>query len=185
MHETPEQRAAERAKWRDLERRRPDRVPRPGPGQESVWDYPRPPRVEPVSKRVRVEFAGVSIADTMCALRVCETSSPPAYYIPPGDVRLEALSAEPLTPFCEWKGVASYWTVRVGDRIEHEAAWSYAQPDSDYLALRDHVAFHAGRMDACWVGEWLVTPQPGRYYGGWITPDLLGPFKGGPGTECW
>lgn len=182
---TPEQQAAEREKWRRLPRRRPDRIPRPGPGQHSVWDYPRAPRIEPVTQRVRVELAGVALADTTHALRVCETGGPPAYYVPPSDVRREALFASEQTSFCEWKGLARYWTVRIGARALRDAAWSYPEPDPAYVALRDHVAFHAGRVDACWVGEWRVTPQPGRYYGGWITPDLVGPFKGEPGSEHW
>ena len=175
----------ERERWRRMIRGRPAQVPRPGPGEESVWDYPRPPRLEPVPGRVRVEFEGVVLAESDRALRVCETASPPTYYIPPEDVRTEYLEASPRTTFCEWKGVTRYWTVRVGARVSAEAAWSYPEPDADFAPLRDHLAFHAGRVDACFVGDARVTPQPGEYYGGWITPGLLGPFKGEPGTEGW
>lgn len=157
----------------------------PGEGQESVWDYPRPPRVERVAARVRVELAGIALADTTRALRVCETSSPPAYYVPPGDVARAHLEPAAETAFCEWKGLAHCWTARAGGREVREAAWSYPQPDPEYTELRDHLAFHAGRVDACWVGGDRVEPQPGTYYGGWITPNLVGPFKGGPGSERW
>jgi uncharacterized protein (DUF427 family) len=160
------------------------RVP-PGPGQVSVWDFPRPPRVEPVPHRVRVEFGGVVIADTTAALRVCETASPPCYYLPPGDVRTEYLESSPRSSFCEWKGIARYWTVRVADCTARDAAWSYPAPTEGFEAIRDHLAFYAGPMDGCWVGEHRVEPQPGRFYGGWITPELVGPFKGEPGTQGW
>jgi uncharacterized protein (DUF427 family) len=134
---------------------------------------------------VRVEFAGRVVADTTRALRVCETGSPPAYYIPPGDLAQECLEPADRTSFCEWKGVARYWTVVIGARRARAAAWSYPAPDAGYEAIRHHVAFYAQRMDACWVGDDRAVPQPGVYYGGWITPELVGPFKGGPGTEHW
>jgi uncharacterized protein (DUF427 family) len=168
-----------------LFRRRPVDPARPGPGQESVWDYPRPPRLEPVDGPVRVEFAGEIVAETRSALRVCETASPPCYYVPPEDVRTDLVEPAAGRSYCEWKGSARYWTVRVGDRVSDRAAWSYPDPNPAFEALRDYIAFYAGRVDVCWVGEDRVTPQPGRFYGGWITPDLVGPFKGEPGTEGW
>ena len=177
--------AAEREKWRNFPRVRPAGIVVPGPGQESVWDYPRPPRVEQVSRRVRVEFAGRVLADTGRALRVCETSSPPGYYIPPADVDLDTIVASERTSFCEWKGVARYWTVRVGDRVAKDAGWSYPEPDAGFEAIRDYLAFYPRRMDACFVGTDRVMPQPGFYYGGWVTPELVGPFKGVPGSESW
>jgi uncharacterized protein (DUF427 family) len=149
----------------------------PGPGQESVWDYPRPPRLERVQQRVRIEFAGVLIADTLDAFRVCETSSPPAYYIPPQDVRMEFIEPTDRHSQCEWKGAANYWSVRVGDRLAENAAWSYGEPDAGYEAIRGHLAFYPRKMDACYVGEQRVTPQSGEFYGGWITPDIVGPFR--------
>ncbi len=157
----------------------------PGPGQESVWEYPRPPRVEAVQRRIRVEFNGVVIADTERALRVLETAGPPVYYIPPADVQTEYLSPTQARTLCEWKGVARYWNLRVGERVAPQAAWSYPQPRARFQAITDHFAFYAGRVDACWVGESLARPQPGRFYGGWITPDVTGPFKGEPGSEGW
>ena len=158
---------------------------KPGSGQESVWDYPRPPRVERVTRRVRVELAGLVIADTTRALRVCETAGPPSYYIPPGDIRMDLLQPGPRSSYCEWKGTASHWTARVGPRIVEDAAWSYPDPSPGYEAIRDHLAFYAGKMGACSVGGDPVTPQPGPFYGGWITPDIVGPFKGEPGSEGW
>lgn len=158
---------------------------RPGPGQESVWDYPRPPRVEKTPRRVRVVFAGVTIADSCRALRVLETSHPPTYYIPPDDVRREHLAATSRQTVCEFKGVAHYYDVVVGDRRAAAAAWYYPVPAAGYESLRDHVAFYPGRMDACHVDDELVQAQPGDFYGGWITTDIVGPFKGGLGTRGW
>ena len=157
-----------------------------GPGQESVWDYPRPPRLEATGRRLRVEFAGVTLAETTAALRVLETSHPPVYYFPPGDVRLDLmpLSADNASD-CEWKGQARYFDVVVGTRRAARVAWAYAQPESGFAAIANHVAFYPGRVDACTVDGVSATPQPGNFYGGWITPDVVGPFKGGPGTRNW
>jgi uncharacterized protein (DUF427 family) len=150
-----------------------------------VWDYPRPPRLEAVAKRVRVELAGVTLADTDAALRVCETASPPTYYLPPGCVRRDLLEPATGTSLCEWKGTAHYFSARVGERCVPCVAWCYPRPLPGYEALKDHLAFFPGRVDACLVGDERVTPQPGDYYGGWVTRDLVGPFKGEPGTEGW
>ena len=177
--------AMERARLRALPRPRPDHIVVPGPGQVSVWDFPRPPRVELVRLHVRIELGGQTIADTTAALRVCETSSPPAYYIPPADIAAGCLEPSERTSFCEWKGVASYWTVSAGSRRAKDAAWSYRAADPGYEVITDYVAFYPRRMDVCWVGEDRVQPQPGLYYGGWITPELVGPFKGAPGSETW
>jgi len=152
---------------------------------ESVWEYPRPPRLEPSSARVRIVFAGVTIADSTSALRILETSHPPTWYIPPADVRRELLDPAERRTFCEFKGQASYWTIRVGDRVSEDCAWSYSHPAHPYEALRDHFAFYASRVDACFVDDEQVQAQPGDFYGGWITSDVVGPFKGGPGTRGW
>jgi uncharacterized protein (DUF427 family) len=157
----------------------------PEPGQESAWDYPRPPRLEPVSARLVVVLAGETVAETTRGLRVLETSHPPNYYLPLADVRDGALLRSDGASFCEWKGRAHYFTVCVGDRYERDAAWGYDQPSPAYAALRDHVAFYAGRMDACFVDGELAVPQPGGFYGGWITSRVAGPFKGGPGSRGW
>jgi len=162
--------------------------PTPDPvvvGQESVWDYPRPPRLEPTSKHLRVALGGVVIAETTAAFRVLETSHPPNYYFPPDDVAPGAIERAKGASFCEWKGRAHYFTVRGGDRVETEAAWGYGDPSPAFAPIRDHVAFYAGRMDACYVDDELVVPQPGMFYGGWVTSDVVGPFKGGPGSRGW
>lgn len=152
---------------------------------ESVWDYPRPPRLEPCSRNIRVYFAGEQIAESARSLRLLETSHPPAYYVPAQDVRMKFLRASGKRSFCEFKGAASYWDLRVGERVSSAAAWSYAAPADAYRALADHLCFYAGRVDECFVDEMRVQPQPGDFYGGWITADLVGPFKGGPGTLGW
>ena len=157
----------------------------PGPGQESVWDYPRPPRVEDVPQHIQVVFHGVTIADTRAAKRVLETSHPPTYYLPQEDVRMDYLTQVSGGSFCEWKGRARYYTVDVGQRKAERAAWSYPDPTPGFLAIKDHIAFYAGPMDACTVDGERVEPQPGGFYGGWITANIVGPFKGGPGTMGW
>jgi uncharacterized protein (DUF427 family) len=158
----------------------------PGLGQESVWDYPRPPRVEPVAERIRVIVDGIVVADTNGALRVLETSHPPAYYLPPGEVRLDLLVGSPRSSVCEFKGRASYRTLVMpsGRRVE-DVAWLYPDPAPGYEALAGYLSFYAGRVDEAWVGDERVTPQAGDFYGGWITSRLVGPFKGGPGTRGW
>ena len=156
-----------------------------GPGQESAWAYPRPPLLEPTSAHLVVVLDGVTIADTTRAYRVLETSHPPNYYFPPDDVAADVLLPAKGSSFCEWKGRAHYFTVRGGERVETEAAWAYATPSEAFAPLRDHVAFYAGRMDACFVDDELVVPQPGGFYGGWITSTVVGPFKGGPGSRGW
>ena len=153
--------------------------------QESVWEYPRPPKVEPTTKRIRVEFAGELVADTLHAVRVLETSHPPVYYIPRADVRVDLLTPSDRRSFCEFKGLASYWSLWVHKKLAAEAAWSYDSPSPSFEAIRGHLAFYAGRVDACYVGEERVQAQPGEFYGGWVTSDIIGPFKGRPGSETW
>jgi uncharacterized protein (DUF427 family) len=128
---------------------------------------------------------GVAVADTTRALRVLETAGPPVYYIPPDDVRLDLFSLGTHTTFCEWKGAAVYYTVSVGERTIPEVAWSYPDPSPGYEAIRDHLAFYAGRVDEAWVGDERATPQPGRFYGGWVTSRVVGPFKGERGSGGW
>lgn len=163
---------------------RPKRVV-PGLDQESVWDYPRPPLVEETPCHIRVVFNGVTIAETRRARRVLETSHPPVYYIPPEDVQMSYLIEAPGSSWCEWKGQASYYSVAVNGKTAHRAAWTYRDPHPAFESIRDHVAFYAGAMDGCYVDGERVTPQPGEFYGGWITHDAVGPFKGGPGTAGW
>lgn len=156
----------------------------PKPGQESVWDYPRPPRVEATSERIRVEFAGATIVDTTDAVRVLETSHPPVYYVQRSAVNA-ALSPAPGASFCEFKGAASYLSIRVGDHVADSAVWFYPTPSPGYEALVDRVAIYPSRMDRCEVAGETVTSQEGDFYGGWITSKIVGPFKGGPGTYGW
>lgn len=164
--------------------RRGPPLPKPGPGQESVWDYPRPPRLEPVPERVRVLLDGEVVADTKRALRVLETSHAPAYYLPPEDVRPGLLVPSPRRSFCEWKGDAGYFTLRAGERLLPEVAWSYPAPTGAFLQLAGHLAFYLEPLEG-FVGEERARPQPGRFYGGWVTSKVVGPFKGEPGTEGW
>lgn len=159
--------------------------PEPGPEQESVWDYPRPPALEPEERHLRIIFNDTVLADTTSALRVLETSHPPVYYLPPADVAMEHLQQESRTSMCEFKGRAVYYTVTVGDRSARQAAWAYPSPTDRYAALADHLAFYPSKMDACFVGEEQAHAQEGDFYGGWITDDIVGPFKGGPGTIGW
>ncbi len=157
----------------------------PGPGQESVWDYPRPPALEDVPERVRVEFGGETVADTTRAKRVLETSHPPTYYVPPEDVRTGLLEPAGHGTFCEFKGRAVYFDVVVREQRARRAAWAYPEPTPPYAGLKNHLAFYASRIGACWVGDERVDPQAGDFYGGWVTARVVGPFKGGPSTLGW
>lgn len=157
----------------------------PGPGQESVWDYPRPPRMEDVDKKVKVVFGGVTVAYTTRAKRVLETSHPPVYYVPPEDIRMEDLEPSDATSYCEWKGRARYYDLVADERSERQAAWYYPEPVRSFAELKGYVAFYPSRMDGCWVGGEKVEAQEGDFYGGWVTPEIVGPFKGAPGTWGW
>ncbi len=157
----------------------------PGPGQESVWDYPRPPRLEATGELVEIVLGGVVVARSRGALRVLETSHPPSYYLPPGDFVEGALRAAEGSSWCEWKGHAAYLDVLGGGLVAARAAWQYPRPTPPYEALAGYVAVYPGRMDRCTVDGELVRPQPGDFYGGWITSRVAGPFKGEPGTRFW
>lgn len=157
----------------------------PGPGQESVGDYPRPPRLEQARRHVRVEHQGLVVADTRNAWRVLETSHPPVYYIPPDDVDLSLMHPAGRRTFCEWKGYAVYHDLAVGESLVEAAAWSYPDPTAAFVPIRDHLAFYASRVDLCSVDGEVATAQRGDFYGGWITSDIVGPFKGGPGSSFW
>jgi len=152
---------------------------------ESVWNYPRPPKLERTSKLLRVEFAGMVIAETRNAFRLIETSHPPTYYIPEQEVKTDYLALTSHSTFCEFKGRAIYWTIKVGERKSENAAWSYPSPTNAYQALKNHFAFYVSRVDACFVEGERASAQEGDFYGGWITSDLIGPFKGERGTEGW
>lgn len=171
--------------WKWTGAQRPPFADEPGPGQESVWDFPRPPRLERVPERVRVVHAGETIADTTDALRIVETAGAPVYYIPWSDVDSRWIRPGSGSSHCEWKGRAEYHDVAVGNDRVSQAAWSYPSPDPAFAPIRDHLAFYASKMDACYVGEEQVRPQPGGFYGGWVTDRLAGPIKGGPGSMGW
>jgi uncharacterized protein (DUF427 family) len=152
--------------------------------QENVQDYPRPPALEPVAEEIVVMFAGAEIVRTTGSFRVLETHHAPTYYIPPGDIHA-ALRPAPGRSLCEWKGQAVYFDVVCGKDAAARAAWSYPRPTRAFSGIAGYVAIYAGRMDACFVGDVQVMPQPGEFYGGWVTPNLEGIVKGGPGTKGW
>ncbi len=156
-----------------------------GSGQESVWDYPRPPSAEVTPRRVVVEVGGRVVADTTRAVRVCETSHPPVYYVPREDVVPGVLERAAGTSWCEWKGAATYWDAVVDGTRRPSVAWSYEQPTAGYGHLRGAVAFYPSRVDRATVDGKQVRVQAGDFYGGWITDDVVGPFKGEPGTLGW
>jgi uncharacterized protein (DUF427 family) len=163
-------------------RPRPDPV---GPGQESVWRYPRPAIAEPSGRHILIEHRGVRIADTRAAVRTLETSHPPSWYLPPADIAPGVLRRSDRRSFCEWKGQAVYWHLDVGGELLRDVGWSYPDPTGPFAILRDHIALYAGPLDRCTVDGQPVLPQPGGFYGGWITADLAGPFKGVPGSMGW
>lgn len=152
---------------------------------ESVWDYPRPPRIDPSTEHVVVSHAGIILADTTASLRVLETSHPPTYYLPVSSFADGVLRPGDGSSFCEWKGRADYHDLVVGDEVLPAVAWSYPAPSRGFEALRDHVALYPGRVDRCTVDGEVVEPQPGTFYGGWITSRVVGPFKGAPGSRGW
>ena len=155
------------------------------PDVESVWDYPRPPAVEPSGQRVRVIADGVVIAESSAALRVLETSHPPAWYIPPQDVRMDLLETTTRRTACEFKGEATYFRLRFAPDQSRDVAWMYPAPLPGYESIQDYIAFYPGRVDEAWVDDERVRAQAGDFYGGWITSNVVGPFKGGAGTTGW
>lgn len=175
---------AARDHWTWRGQARPAFAAQPGPAQTSVWDFPRPPRLEPETREVRIAWGDRHVARSGRALRVLETGHPPTYYVPWADVERHLLQPAPGSSFCEWKGPARYWSLVDGDRRLPAHAWSYPQPLPGAEALADTVAFYARDL-ACTVGGLAVSPQPGGFYGGWVTADLAGPFKGEAGSEGW
>ena len=152
---------------------------------ERVWDYPRPPALVPCERRARVQFGGETVADSTRALRVLETSHPPTIYFPPEDVRADLLRPASGGSLCEWKGMATYFDVVAGGKVAARSAWAYPSPVARYAELVDHLCFYPSRMDACFLDDERVRSQEGDFYGGWITDDLVGPFKGARGTAGW
>lgn len=156
-----------------------------GPGQESVWSFPRPAIAEASTAHIVIEHRKIVVADTRAAVRTIETSHPPSWHIPPNDIAPRVLRQAEGSSYCEWKGVATYWDVVIGDIVLPRVGWSYSDPNPSFALLRDHVAFYAGSFDLCSVDGETVTPQPGEFYGGWITHALAGPFKGVAGSRGW
>jgi uncharacterized protein (DUF427 family) len=183
----PDPRATQRARamWRYVGDERPDFAAPTAPGEESVWDYPRPPRLVADSREVVVSLGGTEIARTRRALRLLETASPPTFYIPFADARAECLEAEQgRASSCEWKGRARYWSVVTPEGRLPGVAWSYPEALPPYEAIRDYFSLYPGRL-SCTVDGEAVRPQEGGFYGGWVTSEIVGPWKGGPGTSGW
>ena len=157
----------------------------PAAGQESVWDYPRPPRAEPSTERLIIVLGGETIVDTTDSVRILETSHPPVYYLPVSAFRPGSLTDAPGQSYCEFKGVAGYLSVHGGSKTAPGAAWFYAHPSPGYESLAGRVAVYPSAMDRCTVDGETVTAQEGDFYGGWITSRVVGPFKGAPGTLAW
>jgi uncharacterized protein (DUF427 family) len=157
----------------------------PAAGQESVWSYPRPAIAEPSSRRIRIVHQGIVITDTGASIRTIETSHPPSYYIPLSDIMPGVLQPSGRQSFCEWKGDATYFDLVVGEVRLRDVGWNYPDPSPDFHLLRGYVAFYAAALDGCFVDGERVTPQPGDFYGGWITSHVAGPFKGAPGSRFW
>ena len=156
----------------------------PQPGQESVWDYPRPPRIEADRRRVVVRCFELLIAESSRALRVLETASPPTFYLPREDVRMELLRESQRRSYCEWKGEATYYDLDAPWGLSSQVAWRYLQPHGDFAELAGALAFYPRKLE-CYVDNERVRPQPGGFYGGWMTREIVGPVKGEPGTEGW
>jgi uncharacterized protein (DUF427 family) len=167
--------------WNFTGQCRPDFAITPGPGQESVWDYPRPPALENCSREVVISSGGRTIARSQRAIRVLETASPPTVYLPPADVDMSHLVPAPGRSHCEWKGAASYFALTPGGPA---VAWHYPAPRPAFEPISGYLCFYPGRVD-CFLGGERVSPQAGGFYGGWVTPDIVGPFKGDPGTGHW
>ncbi len=184
MPTTPTWLESARAHWNWRGQSRPPFAVTPAPGQVSVWDFPRPPRLVADSREVVIAWNGVEMARTRSAVMVLETAHPPSFYLPWRDVNRALLQPARGSSFCEWKGPASYWSLVNGGQSLPNVAWSYPQPLPGAEALADCVAFYPTHLD-CTVNGEKVLAQPGGFYGGWITPELVGPFKGEPGTEGW
>ena len=170
--------------WKYDGTERPDFAKEPGPGEESVWDYPRPPELVNDSRIVEVKWLNQRIAKTTTSVRVLETASPPTFYLPPDDVKTGLLEKAPGSSYCEWKGRATYWNISVDGNTLEKAAWSYENPTSGFKVIAGYFSFYPGKLE-CYVDNIRVKPQPGGFYGGWMTPEITGPVKGESGTGGW
>lgn len=170
--------------WEYTGRERPSFADKPRPGQRSVWDFPRPPAIEPDGRRVMVRYGDIVIAETTSALTVLETASAPGFYLPIDDVRMDLLRPIPRRTVCEWKGSAHYFDLELPGGVVPEVGWSYPQPRAAFAAIAEFISFYPARVE-CYLDDERVEPQPGGFYGGWVTADLAGPIKGAPGTAGW
>lgn len=166
-----------RSQWEYVGQKRPSFAIEPKKGQESVWDYPRPPKLDQDSREIIVKYGDVIVANSTSAIRILETASPPTFYIPSSDVHFKWLQRTTQTSRCEWKGEAIYWDLIIYGQIIHQAGWSYQTPFEDYLAIAEYLSFYPGKLE-CYVDGERVRPQPGGFYGGWITDEIVGPVKG-------
>lgn len=170
--------------WKYNGKERPHFADKPGKGEESVWDYPRPPALSPDRRTVEIRWIGEQIAQSSSTIRLLETASPPGFYLPPEDVNDEYFTVSERTSFCEWKGSATYYDIEVNGRKIPMAAWSYENPNPPFRSIAGYISFYPGKVD-CFVDDVKVKPQPGQFYGGWLTPEIVGPVKGEPGTGGW
>jgi len=175
---------AARSHWHWRGQARPPFAVEPAAGQASVWDFPRPPKLAPDTREVVIRWGGVEVARSVRSVCALETAHPPTFYIPRADIATGLLVAAEGTSLCEWKGPARYWSLVDGPRRLARVAWSYPKPLAGAEAIADCVAFYCHALE-CTVAGQPVEPQPGGFYGGWITPELVGPFKGEPGSEGW
>ena len=169
--------------WEYTGQHRPSFAEEPGPGQESVWDYPRPPALVSCESLVEIQAAGALLASTRQAQRVLETASPPTYYLPPDSVDWSRLVRTADRSYCEWKGGATYWHLTKPKTIKN-VAWSYEEPKNSFKSIAGYVSFYPAMLD-CFIDGERVRPQPGGFYGGWVTNEIVGPFKGQPDTSGW
>ncbi len=170
--------------WNFTGRERPGFAIEPGPGQESVWDYPRPPIFVEDNREVSVRLGNLVVAQTSAAIRVLETASPPTFYLPLGDVNVNLLRRGNGSSFCEWKGAATYWSLEHGGEVIENVGWSYASPTTAFAKIQGHLSFYPALLE-CYVDGERVRPQIGGFYGGWVTNEIVGPYKGQPGTAGW
>jgi uncharacterized protein (DUF427 family) len=170
--------------WQYRGQKRPSFAEEPKPGQQSVWDYPRPPAIVVDQRRIEVRLENLIIADSQQSYRILETASPPTFYILPHSVRMQLLELFPGSSECEWKGAAQYWALKIPQRSSQSIAWSYPNPNPAFEAIAGYFSFYPALVE-CFVDGERVRPQPGEFYGGWVTSEIVGPFKGEPGTQQW
>jgi len=184
MADIPEWAWKARQKWKYTGNKRPPFAKDPGPEQETVWDYPRPPIVDPDHRVITVTHENITIAKSSNAVRILETANAPVFYLPAEGVNHQLLTESERTTQCEWKGKATYWHVNLKNKQLKDAAWSYQDPFPEYMTIKDYFSFYPARVD-CYVGGVKARPQPGKFYGGWVTPEITGPIKGKKDTEFW